>query len=294
MRRRLNDGLNMQEALIDILKPGRLTSIIDVGANPIDGNPPYKAMLEAGLCQIIGFEPQPEALARLRKSATENETYLPYALGDGREHTLHICRESGMTSLLEPDNQRLKLFNLFEKFGDVSERISINTVRLDDVKEINELDFLKIDVQGSELSIFSNGIELLRKATAVQTEVSFIPLYVNQPTFGQLDTFLRKLDFVPHCFSSIKRWALSPTVFNNNPRSPGNQLLEADIIYVKDFPKLIKMESEKIKHLAMVSHHIFRSFDLVNLTLLELEKRGEIKRDSVKQYIASFSTPPSK
>ena len=92
----------MQDALSDILKPGRLTTIVDIGANPIDGNPPYKAMLQAGLCQIIGFEPQPEALSSLRKSATENETYLPYALADGREHTLHICRASGMTRAL-PD-----------------------------------------------------------------------------------------------------------------------------------------------------------------------------------------------
>ena len=34
---------------------------------PIDGDPPYKAMLAAGLCEVTGFEPQAEALARLEK-----------------------------------------------------------------------------------------------------------------------------------------------------------------------------------------------------------------------------------
>ena len=52
----------MQDALTEILKQRRLTAIIDIGANPIGGNPPYKAMLEASLCEVIGFEPQPEAL----------------------------------------------------------------------------------------------------------------------------------------------------------------------------------------------------------------------------------------
>ena len=68
----------MQDVLRTILQPSRPTVIVDIGANPIDGEPPYKAMLEAGLCEVIGFEPQPEALARLREAATAKETYLPY------------------------------------------------------------------------------------------------------------------------------------------------------------------------------------------------------------------------
>ena len=76
-------------------------------------------------------------------------------------------------------------------------------------------------------------------------------------------------------------------MFSNNARIPGNQLLESDIVYVKDFSNLAVMDSEKIKHLAMLSHHVFHSLDLVNLALIELEKRGEMKRNSVQKYLAS-------
>jgi hypothetical protein len=55
----------MTDLLTDILRPERPTAIVDVGANPIDGDPPYKAMLRLGLCDVVGFEPQPETLARL-------------------------------------------------------------------------------------------------------------------------------------------------------------------------------------------------------------------------------------
>jgi hypothetical protein len=34
--------------LADIVRAERLTSVVDIGANPINGDPPYKAMLKAG------------------------------------------------------------------------------------------------------------------------------------------------------------------------------------------------------------------------------------------------------
>src|SRR5471030_1884801 len=96
--------------LTEILAPARLTAVVDVGANPIDGDPPYKAMLAAGLCRVIGFEPQPAALARLGQAKGPHEIYLPYALADGTERILHICALEGMTSLLVPDPAHLALF----------------------------------------------------------------------------------------------------------------------------------------------------------------------------------------
>ena len=71
------------DLLTEILAPARPTAIVDVGANPIDGDPPYHAMLAAGLCEVTGFEPQPDPLARLEKAKGPRERYLPYALGDG-------------------------------------------------------------------------------------------------------------------------------------------------------------------------------------------------------------------
>lgn len=287
---RFNDGIrHMRNELSTILKPDRLTDIVDIGANPIDGPAPYKEMLKAGLCNVIGFEPQLDALSRLNSIATQEEIYLPYVVADGKQATLYICNAQGMTSILNPDPQKLALFNLFPEFGTVVEEKEVDTVRLDDLKEISNMDFLKIDVQGSELTIFKNGVHRLGDAVAVQTEVSFIPQYEDEPTFGQVDVFLRELGFVPHCFVSIKRWALAPTVFSGNPKNPGNQLKQADIIYVKDFSNLAVLNSEKLKHLALLSHHIFQSPDLVNVVLMGLESRGEIEQNSMQRYLSSLT-----
>ena len=56
------------QSLLDVLKPQRITEIVDIGANPIDGDPPYKPMLMAGeICRVTGFEPQETALKKLNE-----------------------------------------------------------------------------------------------------------------------------------------------------------------------------------------------------------------------------------
>ena len=55
----------------------------------------------------------------------------------------------------------------------------------------------------------------------------------NQPAIGEIDTFMRKIGFVPHGFTELKRWSIAPTVCDNNFRKPFNQLLEADMLYIE-------------------------------------------------------------
>lgn len=149
--------------LWDILQPRHRTHVVDIGANPIDGDPPYKPMLELGLCTVVGFEPQPEAFAELLKRRGPFEYYLPYAVGDGGTHRLKICRAPGMTSLLEPDEKMLRLFNLFPYFGEVVATVEIETKKLDDIAEIDSIDFLKIDIQGGGTGGFSEWTQKTRK-----------------------------------------------------------------------------------------------------------------------------------
>jgi predicted O-linked N-acetylglucosamine transferase (SPINDLY family) len=116
-------------SLRDLLNPDRLTAVVDVGANPIGGEPRYKKLLLAGLCTVVGFEPQSQARAALDAQKGPFETYLPYAVADGRRHLLRICAASGMTSLLEPDPEALALFNQFPNFGRVTSEVEIETRR---------------------------------------------------------------------------------------------------------------------------------------------------------------------
>jgi FkbM family methyltransferase len=271
-------------SLFELLQLKRLTEVVDIGANPIDSTPPYKSMLCNGLCRVTGFDPQKEVLTDLMKKQGPNERYFPWAVGDGQTHKLHICNASGMTSFLEPDPKALSVFEMFKSFGEVLRKVDVPTHRLDDLSEIEQLDFLKIDVQGAELSVFRNGKNRLANAVVVQTEVSFVGLYQRQPMFGEIDLELRKHGFIPHCFAGVKKWPIAPCVINNNPRQALNQLLEADIVYVRDFTRHELMTAEQLKHLAMVAHHCYGSFDLALRCIIILEDRGELPHGSRQTY----------
>ncbi|MDQ1726498.1 MAG: hypothetical protein QOK14_543, partial [Frankiaceae bacterium] len=262
-----------------LLETDRLTAVVDVGANPVDGEPPYQGMLGKGLCAVTGFEPQQDALESLllRKGPLEN--YLPYVIADGREHVLHVAQSTGMTSLLTPDPTRLALFNGFPEWGAVRERLPMSTVRLDDVVEVERIDLLKIDVQGGELMVFEGGRTRLADAVAVQTEVSFVGLYENQPTIGDIDAELRSQGFLPHAMVALKHWPIAPVIYDGDFRRPMHQLLEADMVYVKDFGRRDELSAEQLQHLALIAHHVYGSSDLTHLCLMTLVARGLVPAD---------------
>ena len=218
-----------------------------------------------------------------RKGRTKS--YLPYAVGDGRPHVLHICRESGMTSLLPPDRAHLGLFSDFPILGLVENELRIATRRLDDIKEIDAMDILKIDIQGGELDVFKSGRRLLARSVAVQTEISFVPLYRGQPALGVIDTYLRSVGFIPHCFAELKVRPLSPLVIDGDSQKGIRQLLEADVVYVRDFSRTENMNGEQWKHLAMIAHHCYGSFDLAYRSVAAAARSGGIRSDAPGQYL---------
>ena len=273
--------------LLDLLKLQRMIEIVDIGANPIDGDPPYKPMLSVGeICRVTGFEPQEGALKKLNNAKSKLERYLPYAVGDGSEKVLNICSAEGMSSTFKPNSEILKIFHPFDIWGEVVSQQKVLTKTLDSISEIEQLDFLKIDIQGGELNVFQNGKKKLASAVAIQTEVSFIPLYEGQPTFGAVDIELRGLGFIPHSFPAIKNWIIAPLVINGDPRIPLNQLIEADIVYVKDFTKPENISDEQLKRLALISHICYKSFDLSLRCIAILEARGAVPSGSVDSYPA--------
>ena len=257
-----------------LLAPGAVT-IADIGAAFLGEVPPYQPLLDKGLARLFAFEPDVRQAAPLRQRLGENGVVIEAAVGDGCEHTLHIC-DHGWTSLLEPDAAALDFFNTFRQLGRVRSTEIIQTRRLDDIAELPAVDFLKMDVQGAELMVLQNGRQKLADCVAAQLEVSFVTLYKGQPPIGAIDLEMRAQGFIPHRFMDIKRWGIAPAIIGNDPRVAGNQLLEADILYVRDLIHADGMDDGQLKKLAVIAHLVTRSPDLAARALVELEKRGAV------------------
>jgi FkbM family methyltransferase len=153
--------------LVAALSPDRRLRIADVGANPlIEGEVSYRRLLDAGHADVVGFEPQEEALAALNARKSAAELYLPHAPGDGTPRTLHLTQSPGFASVFPADPASAALLG-FSRGMSVTERAEVATRRLDDCAEVPPIDFLKIDVQGSETAIIAHGAIKLAEAVAI-------------------------------------------------------------------------------------------------------------------------------
>jgi FkbM family methyltransferase len=273
------------EEVVELLGIRRLTHVVDIGANPIDGEPPYRPLMDAKLCRVTGFEPQAAALAELNLKKGPNEVYFDCAVGDGEEHTLNVCAYSGWTSTLIPRQAALEAFEHFKINARIVGQTRVRTQRLDDIAAIQEIDFLKIDIQGGELSVFVHGREKLKNVVVIQTEVPFVNLYEGQPSFWEVDRELRAQGFIPHAFAELKKWPISPIQNGESPTKPLNQLLEADLVYVRDFTNAEAISNEQLKHLCLIAHACYNSFDLAKRCIAILEQRKCLSAGSLERYV---------
>lgn len=203
---------------------------------------------------------------------------------------LKVCAARGMSSLLTPDPRMLACFPGFVDYGRVISEIPVETRTLDSIAEIAAMDFLKIDVQGAELTVFRHGSARLAEAVALQAEVSFMPLYRNQPMLVDIDLALRALGLVSHMFVNINKRMILPLRDANKPFAAMNQLLEADVVYVRDFSQPSSMSDEQLKHLAMIAHHCYESYDLATNCIHNLAQRGAVVANAVEQYLVAVKT----
>ena len=252
---------------------GVRVKIVDIGANPLDGTPPYDRLLKSGDADVIGFEPNPEALAQLNAMKGPTETYLPHAVGDGGRHTLNFCQAPGMTSLLTPDPTVLDLFHGFPDWGKVMSTEPLETVRLDDIRETEGIEMIKIDIQGGELMAMSNAVDRLKTTLVIQTEVEFLPLYVGQPLFSDVDIFLRGHGFVLHRFFPTVSRVIKPMLIDNNIYAGLSQLVWADAIFVRDFTRPDAFSDVELLKTGVILHDCYGSIDLVLRLLTEFDRR---------------------
>lgn len=272
----------MLRELAAILSLDRPVSVVDIGASSIDYDRPYDALLAEGMARLVGFEPQTEWFSKLAQNGSQRETYLPYALGDGEGHSLNICRYPGWTSFLKPSGRALEILPAFKPNAEIVETVGMPSKRLDDVAEVEEIDFLKIDVQGAELSIFQNGRRKLQRTLVIQTEVSFMTMYENQPGWGAVDVELRSQGFVPYTIASTKphgRWQI-----NERSIAGRMQILEADIVYVREEALFESLPADSMKKFALLMHSCVHAYDMAMQIVIGLERRETLSPGSAHSY----------
>jgi FkbM family methyltransferase len=199
--------------------------------------------------ELIGFEPDEEECARLRRLYEgRNVRLVPLALGRASGTAeLHVASDPGSSSLLRPDpdviSQRPEVARI--------ESVATRTVEMTTLDEwmgdegVPGIDALKLDVQGSELAILEGATHALGSVRLLEVEVEFNEMYEGQPLFGEIDRVLRNRGFVLWRLSHLVHYGVEgestrfevrdEQVFENRPiefRAEGGQLYWGHAYYV--------------------------------------------------------------
>lgn len=275
MPRILKPSFSFRSALGDL--PQQI-QILDVGAM-LEGEACYARLLTEGLGTVTGFEPNANERARLERDGPEDCTWLPYFLGTGEEATFYQTRYPGCSSLYAPDPEIIDLFQTIGAgrpggnfYVQGTERVS--THRLDDIKECPPIDFIKLDVQGSELDILKNGVNTLANTMVVQSEVEFVALYKDQPLFGDVQVFMRKQGFQLHKLIDVAGRCMRPFTLTHSPYAAMSQALWCDAIFVRDFRTFGDLSVPALLKTAAILHEVYLSYDVVLFILRELDRRS--------------------
>lgn len=193
-----NRGLALH--LRDVFAHFGVDSVIDIGAN--DGGYARFLRQEVGFNGIIhSFEPVSHLAEKCRQHAETDPMWHIHQIAIGENDgtsDINVMANPVYSSFLYPHDGASETFN----HGNVVEHRETVTVRkLSSVmpeiqQESNFLrPYLKIDTQGFDLSVIRGAGSTLDTIPAMQTELSFRPIYQNMPDWTEVLSLLRGRHF---------------------------------------------------------------------------------------------------
>jgi FkbM family methyltransferase len=209
--------------------PGDGLVVLQAGAAPDPAWTPYLDGLRVLLCEP-NEEAGRDALAAL--PAEGQHILLPNTLsnrnGAGK---LNTTRDPAMSSLLDPDQRRLKPFTAAPGF-EVTSSGNVPLTRFDTLSRQLQLpppDLLRIRAGGAEFDVLRGCGDVLDRALAVEVQVHFYPLYRKQKLFGDITDLLDDYGFAlrrlqPHRVGATSYEMVSGTAYLTRRKVDGAAL----------------------------------------------------------------------
>ncbi len=124
----------------------------------------------------------------------------------------------------------------------ITEVKKLMTNTLDTVITNKEVDIIKLDTQGSELSILIGAREILSEfLPIIFVEIEFERIYKDQPLAGDVIEYLKSLGYILMDLE-FHKWSRSTKYLNK--QSSGSQIVWADALFLPNPELLLAKEKE--------------------------------------------------
>jgi len=213
-----NEEFNLKFSRDEIIKAAvssAAPTIFDIGAHHGESIEYLKSLFSQA--KIFSFEPDPESFDILSKKDVGNVEFFNLAISDEVGTAKFYRNRISHTNSLYKVNLKSKDSVQFAKNRELTvpanEKeynldVDVKTITLDKFindNTIENIDLIKIDVQGAERKVLSGGGGALQKAKAVIVEVSFYDYYKNSTSFMDLEKYLIPAGFELFSILDISR-----------------------------------------------------------------------------------------
>lgn len=189
--------INMQ---LRVLDRGIGLTIVDAGAH--HGHISQQYLENFNQCRVLAIEPDPEnfakASARLADFGDRVELVQAGLSDSVGTATFYRNAADATHSLLKLGDMRYydEHFAVLPREEAVLAPQTINTLTIDSLcaaRKIEQIDILKMDIQGGELTALRGAREMLSRGAIrlIVLEVNFVPMYQDMPTFWDVAEHLR-------------------------------------------------------------------------------------------------------
>ena len=269
--------------MTSLLKDNPLV-IVDVGAS---GGIHERWRKLGSNVKAILFEPDRNEFQKLVETQSKNSVVINSAVAEGSESVkFHLCKKQQVSSTYSPNKLVLDKYEDSDRF-EIEKIITLEADSMNNLllkENISEIDFMKIDTQGSELDIIKGASNFYENLVGLEVEVEFLELYRGQPLFSEVNSFIESKGFT---LIDLKRyfWKRSSKKYSSNK----GQLIFADALYLKEPEDIIALDGlneEKIVRTIFI--YMAYGYDDFAATLLDLSLKANLLSQELKEGLESY------